>query len=338
LETDHLEISVDFLVLTTSVDFKNMPIIQSNYHPKGWLKFGHLQTIYPSFFRKVDFGFDERQRITLDDGDFLDIDWKKQGSNRLVVLCHGLEGSSDSSYILGMSKTFFEQSFDVAALNYRSCSGEMNLSMRFYHHGATDDLHEVMELSKGYEEVHLVGFSLGGNLVLKYCGESTFEKPKNLKKVVAFSVPLDLEDCVREIHKFKNQIYVQNFLITLKRKVKAKNKAIPELNTQPLKKIKSLLDFDQHYTAPIHGFNDAWDYYQKVQSKQFLKDITIPTLIINALDDPMLGEGCYPRTSEHEKENIQFMYPKYGGHCGFINKNDSMYWSEEVALEFISNQ
>ena len=315
-----------------------MPILKSNYSPKGWLKYGHLQTIYPSYFRKVNFAFSERQRITLTDGDFLDLDWKKNGNKKLLVLCHGLEGSSSSTYILGMAKHFHESGFDILAINYRSCSGEMNINMRFYHHGATDDLHEVMHYCAAYEQIHLMGFSLGGNLVLKYVGEDLFEKPENLKSVTAFSVPVDLEDCVHEIHKVKNQIYVQNFLGTLKKKIKAKAEDLPELKTEHLKKIKSLVDFDNHYTAPIHGFKDAYDYYKKVSSKRFLKSIKIPALIVNAEDDPMLGEFCYPTEVAEKSENIYFMQPKNGGHCGFIEKDKDTYWSEKVALWFIQEK
>ena len=315
-----------------------MPLLQSDYNPKGWLKSGHLQTIYPSFFRKVNFKYDERQRITLSDGDFLDLDWKKDNNKKLLVLCHGLEGSSSSTYILGMAKQFNQNEFDVLAINYRSCSGEMNINMRFYHHGATDDLNEVMAYCTEYNEIHLMGFSLGGNLVLKYVGEEIFEKPKPLKSVTAFSVPIDLEDCVQEIHKVKNQIYVQNFLNTLKKKIKTKAEDIPELKTKHLKKIKSLVDFDNHYTAPIHGFKDAYDYYQKVSSKRFLKNINIPTLIVNAEDDPMLGDFCYPTEVAENSQNLYFMHPKHGGHCGFIEKENEFYFSEETAYTFIQER
>ena len=189
-----------------------------------------------------------------------------------------------------------------------------------------------------YNEIHLMGFSLGGNLVLKYVGEEIFEKPKPLKSVTAFSVPIDLEDCVQEIHKVKNQIYVQNFLNTLKKKIKTKAEDIPELKTKHLKKIKSLVDFDNHYTAPIHGFKDAYDYYQKVSSKRFLKNINIPTLIVNAEDDPMLGDFCYPTEVAENSQNLYFMHPKHGGHCGFIEKENEFYFSEETAYTFIQER
>ena len=315
-----------------------MPLIESNYKPKGWLKYGHLQTIYSSFFRKINFSYDERQRITLSDGDFLDLDWKRNDNDKLVVLCHGLEGSSSSTYILGMAKHLNDNGFDILAINYRSCSGEMNINMRFYHHGATDDLNEVMPHCADYRNIHLMGFSLGGNLALKYVGEDIFEKPKNLKSVTAFSVPIDLEDCVQEIHKVKNQIYVQNFLITLKKKVKEKAEDLPELKTEHLKKIKSLVDFDNHYTAPIHGFKDAYDYYQKVSSKRFLKNIKIPALIVNAADDPMLGNFCYPTEVAKKSNNLYFMHTQNGGHCGFIEKDEEIYFSERTALWFIQEK
>lgn len=311
-----------------------MPIVSQTYNPQGWLKYGHLQTVYPSFFRKVNFQYDERQRITLSDGDFLDLDWKKGNNKRLIFLCHGLEGSSDSSYNLGMAKQFYDNGFDVVAINYRSCSGEMNKSLRFYHHGATDDLHEALAHCSTYDEVHLIGFSLGGNIVLKYSGEVEFKKPDNVKSVMAFSVPVDLENCVEEIHKTKNQIYVKNFLITLKKKVREKALTQPELKTEPLKRIKSLIDFDNHYTAPIHGFKDAYDYYRTVASKHFLETIPFPALLVNAEDDPMLGDLCYPTELAEKSDKLHFLKTKFGGHCGFIEKNDTHYWSEKIALWF----
>jgi len=313
-----------------------MPILKSNYTPTGWRKNGQLQTIFPGFFRKITFEYSERERLTLPDGDFLDLDWKKDGNSKLVLLCHGLEGSSQSSYILGMAKIFNENGYDVLAMNHRSCSGEMNRSLRFYHHGVTDDLHEVVKHCSAYKNVHLVGFSLGGNLVLKYAGEEHFEKPENVKSVVAFSVPVDLLDCVHEIHKPKNKIYVINFLNTLKKKVIEKSK-LPglELNTENLKQVNNLLDFDNLYTAPIHGFENAHDYYERASSKQFIKNIKIPTLLVNAKNDPMLGEKCHPTELAEKLENFYFIQTAHGGHCGFIPNKGEVYWSEEVTFDFV---
>ena len=160
-----------------------MPILKSDFIPHPLLLNGHVHTIYPAFFRKSDFKFKERERITLFDGDFLDLDWHKQGSDKLAVLCHGLEGSSGSSYILTMGEYLSERGYDILAVNYRSCSGEINNRPRFYHHGATDDIHDIVKRQTGYKHVHLIGYSLGRNLILKYATDK-FEIPENLKSVV----------------------------------------------------------------------------------------------------------------------------------------------------------
>jgi len=313
-----------------------MPLLKSNYKPTGWRKNGQLQTMFPNFFRKVNFEFNKRERLNLPDGDFLDLDWKKNNNSNLVILGHGLEGSSHSSYILGMAKYFSERGYDVLAWNHRSCSGEMNRNLRFYHHGVTDDLHEVVKHCSLYKNVHVVGFSLGGNLVLKYVGEEHFEKPNNVRAFVAFSVPVDLLDCVNEIHKPKNRIYVINFLNTLKKKVKEKAKSPHlDLNTENLKQVKSLLDFDNLYTAPIHGFENAHDYYERASSKQFLPNIKVPSLLVNAINDPMLGQKCHPTEVAEKHDKFYFMKTAHGGHCGFVPNKGDVYWSEEVTFDFV---
>jgi uncharacterized protein len=310
----------------------------NTYIPPRLLFNAHLQTIYPALFRKV-ITFWKRVRITTPDDDFLDIDWLQQGSKKLVILSHGLEGNSHRPYINSMADIFFRNGYDVMAWNYRGCSEEINKQLRFYHSGATDDLDHVIRqasLQNNYQEINLIGFSLGGNITLKYLGEQNDNTLSLLKKAVVFSVPLDLHASCIQISKLSNRIYANRFLRSLKQKVRRKAIAYPQLDIKPLSGITNLIDFDNRYTAPIHGFKDALDYYKKCSSIHFLSNIRIPALIVNAKNDPFLSEECFP-TVKGENPYIVLDYPENGGHCGFASFNkEGVYWSEQRAFEFIN--
>lgn len=304
------------------------------------LLFGsHLETIFPSLFRKVEGITYSRERVTTPDHDFLDLDWLRQGSKKLVIISHGLEGNSDRAYVRGMAKIFFNYGFDVLAWNYRGCSGEMNRKIRFYHSGATDDLDFTIRhtASLGYDEINLVGFSLGGNLTLKYLGEKGDALNPIIKKAATFSVPLNLKTSCEKISAPSNWIYSQRFLKSLKKKVVDKSKLISEINTEPLDRIKTLLEFDNVYTAPLHGFRDAVDYYDQCSAIRFLSNIKRPTLVVNALNDPFLSPDCYP-TNFANQPYLTFEYPNRGGHVGFsLFAKNGLYWSELRALHFIQS-
>lgn len=277
--------------------------------------------------------------MTLADGDFMDLDWSfsKNASKKIAVLLHGLEGNSKRNYIKGAGRVLTENNWDVAAVNYRGCSGETNVMYSSYNAGKTDDLEAVIDfiLKKDrYEEVVLIGFSLGGNLLLKYLGERE-AFPKELKKAVAISSPLDLKGSMESLTRFYNWVYRSTFLKDLKLKYREKMQHFPEkMNPSELKNIKSLLDFDNAYTAPAHGFTDALDYYEKNSSGQFLKNIKIPVLILNAENDSFLSADCYPHKLAANSKNIFLESPKHGGHVGFHITN-KLYYSEKRALEFI---
>ncbi len=308
------------------------------YNPPAILFNRHLETIYPSLLRKVDFQSPEVERITTPDDDFLDIDWYHQGSSKCIVISHGLEGNSSRSYVLGMARAFFTKGYDVAAWNYRGCSGEINRQLRFYHSGATDDLHGVVcHAAKQYDELALIGFSLGGNLTLKYLGEGIVHP--SVKKAVTFSVPMDLHMSSLEIGKPGNWIYRERFLRSLKKKVREKAAIRKDLKIENLDRIKTLMEFDNVYTGPLHNFKDAIDYYTKSSSIHFIPAIAIPTLIVNALNDPILSPSCYPLERFKENKKVHFEFPGRGGHVGFarFGKN-SLYWSEMRALSFIESE
>jgi predicted alpha/beta-fold hydrolase len=316
-----------------------MPLVKiTEYENPGWLFNGHLQTIYPGLFRKLITLPFERERITTPDGDFLDLDWLKGKSKKLVVLSHGLEGNSRRPYMLGMARQFFNQNFDVLSWNFRGCGEDLNLKPIFYHSGATYDLETIIEhASPEYDEIYLVGFSLGGNLTLKYLGENRIRSSK-IKKGIAISVPLHLESSCMKISEGRNMVYAGRFLKSLKEKVIKKALVFPnEIPTGTLRKIKTLKDFDDHFTGPLHGFADAHAYYEENSALYFLEHINIPVLILNAQNDPFLSQNCFPVRFGRQLENIWMEFPRFGGHVGFSPRNRAeMYWSEKRAFEFIT--
>jgi predicted alpha/beta-fold hydrolase len=309
------------------------------YRAPAILFTSHLQTIYPALLRTVNGVTYLRERITTPDEDFLDLDWINNNADKLVIISHGLEGNSKRAYIKGMAKIFSLHGYDVLAWNYRGCSEEMNQQLRFYHSGATDDLDWVIQhaIHKGYTEINLIGFSLGGNLTLKYIGEQGHSLAKQINRVVAFSVPLHLHSCSIQIATSACGIYAKRFLKTLKQKVKLKAGTMPGIDIQLLDRINTLFDFDDAYTAPIHGFAGALDYYEKCSSLYFLSTVNRHTLLVNAANDPFLSTRCYP-ANFNDHAYLKTEYPLHGGHVGFTQfTKNGVYWSELRALQFIQS-
>lgn len=312
-----------------------------NYSPPFLLFNPHLETIYPALVRRVSLQPYTRERITTPDNDFLDLDWLRQGSQKLVIVSHGLEGNTHRAYIKGMARVFFQNGFDVLTWNYRGCSGEMNKQLRFYHSGATDDLHTVVEHAlsqQTHQEIYLVGFSLGGNLTLKYMGENR-TRTSLIKKAVVFSVPVDLHTSCIQISKPGNWVYSNRFLKSLKKKVLEKAQFIKELDVRGLDQVKTLMEFDDNFTGPVHGFKNAIDYYQQSSALRYMSGISVPTLLVNAKNDPFLSPECFPVEQFKQHEFIHIETPKHGGHVGFARFNrDNIYWSEVRALRFITDK
>ncbi|MTI40773.1 YheT family hydrolase [Fulvivirga lutimaris] len=318
-----------------------MPLIESHYKSPFWLRNGHLATIIPSTFRQVEDVAYERERIITEDNDFLDIDWLKNDSDKLVVISHGLEGSSERPYVKGMAKYFAQHGWEVVAWNCRSCSGEINKTSRFYHHGATDDLDTVIKhalKAKDYKTVALVGFSMGGSLTTKYISERGSTIADNIMGGVAFSMPVSLKSSVDALSTSSIKFYQKRFLKKLEIKVKTKAEKYPELvQYNGFEHIKSFIDFDNEYTAPLHGFKDAFDFYEKASAGKYMHETQRPILFCNALNDPFLGEACYPF---QECRNSEFLYletPDHGGHVGFTLPNSEVNYMEVRALEFLED-
>lgn len=317
-----------------------MPIITPTYKPRFYFKNGFISTVYSGIGRRVSLE-QERERLTLSDGDFIDLDWSfsKSKTNACVILLHGLEGNAQRPYLTGAAKLFNANNIDAVCVNFRGCSGEVNSKFRSYHSGETQDLVDVINhliSEKKYEAIYLKGISLGANIILKYLGERDII-PLEVKAAVAISAPCDLNGACEELHKVNNIAFSNRFLTHLKSSLKKKIDKFPNsMSMEAFNSIKTLRDFDDIYTSKAHGFLDAADYYKQCSSLQFLHNIKTPTLIINALNDSFLSPECYPVKEAKHNDNIFLEMPEHGGHVGFIDKNN-VYYNERRALEFVNS-
>lgn len=317
-----------------------MPLIsKSSYKRPWWLPGGHAQSIFPSFFRRVDAPpGGQAGRLDTPDGDFIDFDLyqAKPGNKRLVILSHGMEGHARRKYIYGMARAFLGAGWDALAWNYRSCGPEMNLRPRIYHCGDTDDIRAIIAhaLDLGYSGIILVGFSMGGGITLNYMGRHAASLPPELLGGIVFSVPCDLTACSLRLDKGFNKIYTWNFLLTLRDKIRKKHAQMPDVySIDGLSKITTLKAFDDRYTAPVHGFLSAEDYWHKSSCMHVLEDIQRPVLMVNAKNDPFLEGRCFPVEAARKSEHLYLEIPSGGGHVGFTS-GGGLYWSEARALEF----
>ncbi|MEP1033246.1 alpha/beta fold hydrolase [Ekhidna sp.] len=315
-----------------------MPLIKSKYNRRPWYFFnGHFETIIPSLFYEVGGVNYERERLELPDGDFLDLDWVRGGNKRLIVLSHGLEGSADRHYIKRPAHYFSQKGWDILAWNNRSCSGEMNRLPRFYHHGATEDIAAVIDqgLAAKYEEVILIGFSMGAGMQQKYLGERIPDQ--RIIGAVSFSVPCNVQNSAEMLKIGANRIYENRFISKLKQKVLEKSEHVEmPVDLEVIKKVRSFKELDEAFTLKVHPeYKNANDFYTRITSDQFLPNIKIPLLIVNAINDPMLGDPCYPIELAQKSKNIYLEMPKKGGHVGFTIPGSSWSYMEFAADGFI---
>lgn len=317
-----------------------MPLIaKSTYQASGLFRNPHINTLYSALVRKVESPAYTRQRWELPDGDFLDIDISSVGAKKLAIVLHGLEGSSDRPYVRGMIRYFNEQGWDGLGVNFRSCSGEPNRLLRLYHIGETNDLQWVIEkmiAAEHYEEIVLIGFSLGGNVILKYLGEQADAVLPQVVSAVVFSVPCEVSSANAKIDQWFNAMYRWRFMQTLNKKMKHKATLWPEKVPDVYPLARNFTQFDNRFTAPLHGFKNAEDYWQKNSSIHYLPHIRIPTLLVNAEDDTFLSRKCFPKSLAKDHPFFYLETPSYGGHVGFVTKRkDDVFWTERRALEFV---
>jgi len=312
------------------------------YIPPPLMHNGHVQTIFPTLFRKVKKVTYARERITTPDDDFLDLDWSKAGRRRLVIISHGLEGDSGRAYVKGMVRTLNLYDWDCLAWNFRGCSGSINRRLKFYHSGSSDDLGTVTDHAAAtgqYDEIALVGFSIGGNITLLYLGKNRQNRHPLISCAAVLSVPCDLVSGAEALSRPANRIYMRRFLRLLHEKIKLKMKIMPgRIDDTGYNNLKTFEDFDNRYTAPINGFKDAHDYWRQCSSKPWIPGIDVPTLMISAVNDPFLAPACFPEKEADANPSIYLETPASGGHVGFIRfNNHGIYWSEQRIGEFFAH-
>ena len=317
------------------------------FKPSFFLKNRHIQTVYSSLFRKAQELDYEIEKFTLSDGDFLECYWYKteeeNSTKPIVILFHGLAGNYKSPYIQGVVLELAKNGFDSVIMHFRGCTGNDNLLARSYHSGETGD---ALEFAKAVQKRHpkrvlyAVGYSLGANMLLKLLGETGVESP--FKKCVAVSPPMDLKECADRINEGVSKYYQHRLVKELNSALEKKYKRhdmqkLIGLKREEIEKIKTFWQFDNAYTSVIHGFGSAKNYYEKCSSKQFLKNITVPTLIIHSKDDPFMSPEVIPRQEELSSTIILEVSEK-GGHVGFIGGTffSIEYWLEQRIVKFLS--
>src|SRR5262245_16471231 len=318
----------------------------STYHALWWLPGGHLQTIYAYARATKQLIHYRRERWETPDGDFIDLDWLDSANDeaKLLVLFHGLEGSSRSHYALQIMALAQRQEWRGVVPHFRGCSGEANRLPRSYHSGDAPEIDWILRRLKADNsrcEIFVVGVSLGGNMLLTWLGEMGEAAGAIVQRVVTISAPIDLNAAARVLDVGpRKAIYTRNFLNSLKPKVLAKI-AAHRLKIDPARvhACSTFREIDDLYTAPIHGFKDALDYWKRSSSKPWLKHIRVPTLLINARDDPFLPVTALPDYRE-VSDAVTLEFPYSGGHVGFVSAeiNGSLDWLSRRILSFILDE
>lgn len=318
-----------------------MPILSSTYTKPPLLYLnGHFETILPSIWRRIEGVTYLREKIETSDSDFLNLDWSRVGGDRLLLVSHGLEGDSQRHYVRALVKLFNQQGMDVLAWNNRSCGGELNVQPVLYHHGSSQDLDTVIQhviSLNQYKKLYLAGISMGGAQTLNYLGKKGEDVPTILKKAAIYSTPVHLPSSAATLRRPANQFYKQKFLGKLKKKMEAKGKQYPGLiDLESLPKVRDFDEFDTQYTAKLHGFANATDFYEQASPHTRLKNIQVPTLILNAANDPLLGTECYPKEFAKGSSEIFLEIPNRGGHTGFTIQGSEFNYAEYRLLEFLT--
>ena len=319
-----------------------MPIISNSTYTNRPFYFPsrHLETIIPSIFNKTNQVTFEDERLELQDGDFLDLGWLKGNNRKLLVACHGLEGSHERHYIKRSARYFSKKNWDYLGWSYRGCGSELNRLPKQYYYGGIDDFSAVIDHAlntKRYDQIILLGFSMGGCLVNKYLG-SKEDLDDRIKGGVSFSVSCDLKDSVTAVQQHHFGFYDKVFVKKLKDKLRLKAEAFDEIRSIPVNSIKSFDDYHKYYTLRFHHLDSIEDFYKKSSCINYLDQISKPNLIVNALNDPILGERCYPYEKVKNHSFVFLETPKYGSHLGFSLPRKEFSWMEVRTNEFIENQ
>lgn len=325
------------VVRTETVFF--MPLIETpGYSAPFYLFDRHLETIYANVARKPSPVNYEREVFHTSDGDIMALDWLRSDSKRLVVLAHGLEGDSRRKYMVGMAGYFHQRGWNALAWNCRSCGGLMNKLPKMYHHGETEDISELIDYVSGlkrFEKIALIGFSMGGSIILKYLATAS-KVPSKIVAAVAVSTPCNLKDAARQTLKPINRLYLSRFLRSLKRKMHFKASMLPDLAGN-LHMIRNFDDVIRLYTMPVYGFKNVDEFYEQASAGVYLRGVKLPSLIINAKNDPLLTPSCMPADAARENPWLFLDMPARGGHVGFALHGKDYTMAERKSFDFIQS-
>jgi predicted alpha/beta-fold hydrolase len=324
----------------------------TTFSPAAWLPGPHAQTIGARVLRSSSGVTLRRERIELPDGDFVDLDWTTAVRDvpvgehgPLVLVLHGLEGSARSTYMLQSYRALARQGLAPVGLNFRSCSGEPNRLPRLYHSGDTGDIAFVLDhLRDRWPEraMGAVGFSLGGNALLKYLGEhGQAGAAASVDAAGAISVPYDLAAGERVLSRGPSRIYLAYLMRKLRRKVKVKTDILRDhIDVDTVLAARTFREFDEWGTAPLHGFAGADDYYRRSSSAAFLTDIRTPTMLVHALDDPFLPASAVPRDAAAGNPALHTSFVPVGGHVGFVQGSPLApdFWAESAVARFLATR
>lgn len=315
-------------------------VARSDFSAAWWCRNPHAQTLWPYVFRMRPQPNFRRQRLQLPDGDYLDLDWAGENSGPISLLLHGLEGSSDSHYIRGTTNALLRHKFRVVVMHFRGCSGVPNVLARSYHSGDTGDIATVVQSLRAQQpqtRLVAVGFSLGANVLLKWLGETREINP--LTAAVAVSTPFELHHAADRMEQGLSKLYQWHLVGTLRSTVlKFRHMPCP-MDLTNLSELKTFRQFDGQITAPLHGFTDAEDYYQRCSSRPFLCHIRVPTLILHANDDPLMNKSVVPNATELSP-SIRLELSDRGGHAGFVSgaiPGYSRYWLDKRISTYLSS-
>lgn len=323
-------------------------IIKSDFKPASWLTYCHLQTLLPTLLKKKNNKQYYWQELTLPDSDFVDLCWNQQpdldDKRALAIVFHGLEGSINSPYAQHIMQAFEQQNINAVLMHFRGCSGRANSLARAYHSGDTADARYLIEyLQKQYPDNVLlaVGYSLGGNMLLKLQAEYADQSP--LKAAVSVCAPIQLDKCANKIDKGFSKIYQKHLMKRLVNGLLRKYEqhdlsTLVNLPKNKARQLKTFWQFDDAFTAPVHGFGTAENYYEKSSARQYLKHITQPTLAIQACDDPFMTADVIPEESELGS-GVTLEVSRFGGHVGFVSGSlfKPHYWLPERICDFFSD-
>lgn len=317
------------------------------FRPAAWARGPHAQTLMARLLRPRGEPAMARERVPTPDGDFLDIDWGPDpgDSAPVVLVIHGLEGSATRSYVLNVCRELLARGLRPVAMNLRGCSGEPNLLPRAYHSGETVDINHVLDLIRRRfpgRALGAWGFSLGGNILLKLLGERDDGGPGAVDSAVAMSVPYDLAaGCAFLEDTRMGRAYTRYFLRSLKGKMASKAELAREtLDMARIAATRTIREFDEVATAPLHGFRDAAAYYAACSSAGFLPEVRTPTLLMHSLDDPFLPPDALPEAAMRENPHLTAIITERGGHVGFLEGSPlrPRFWGDETGADFLAER